>query len=158
LRLFPSTAAPAAAVRDANIPPPEGERWGQKDYEKEKQGEKKGKEKETQEKGKRKRKRKRKRNKGGREKEKEKEKEGKKEEERKGKRKRKRTTLSLHLRTYGVATISRLLIIMGLFCRIRSLLQGSFAKETYNFREPNKRSHPTPYHKSGWVCVNLVCV
>jgi len=31
---------------------------------------------------------------------------------------------------YGVATISRLLEIIGLFCRISSLLQGSFAKET----------------------------
>ena len=41
---------------------------------------------------------------------------------------------------YGVATISRLLIIIGLFCRIQSLVQGSFAKETYNFKEPTKRS------------------
>ena len=32
--------------------------------------------------------------------------------------------------TYGVATISRLLKIIGLFCRISSLLYGSFAKET----------------------------
>ena len=30
----------------------------------------------------------------------------------------------------------------GLFCRILSLLQGSFAKETYNFKEPTNRSHP----------------
>jgi len=37
---------------------------------------------------------------------------------------------------YGVATISRLLKIIGLFCRISSLLQGSFAKQTYNFKEP----------------------
>ena len=37
---------------------------------------------------------------------------------------------------YGVATMSRLLKITGLFCRISSLLQGSFAKETYNFKEP----------------------
>jgi len=43
---------------------------------------------------------------------------------------------------YGVATISRLLEIMGLSCRISSLLQGSFAKETYNFKEPTNRSHP----------------
>jgi len=47
---------------------------------------------------------------------------------------------SLH--PYGVATISRLLKIIGLFCRISSLLQGSFAKETYNFKEPTNRSHP----------------
>jgi len=43
---------------------------------------------------------------------------------------------------YGVATISRLLKIIGLFCRISSLLQGSFTKETYNFKEPTNRSHP----------------
>jgi len=42
---------------------------------------------------------------------------------------------------YGVATISRLLTIIGLFCRIQSLLQGSFAKETYNLKEPTNRSH-----------------
>jgi len=40
-----------------------------------------------------------------------------------------------------VATISRLLTIIGLFCRISSLLYGSFAKETYNFKEPTTRSH-----------------
>jgi len=44
--------------------------------------------------------------------------------------------------TYGVATISRLLKILGLFCRISSLLQDSFAKETYNFKAPTHRSHP----------------
>jgi len=31
---------------------------------------------------------------------------------------------------------------MGLFCRISSLLQGSFAKETYNLKERTNRSHP----------------
>jgi len=45
---------------------------------------------------------------------------------------------------YGVATISRLLKILGLFCRISSFLQGSFAKETYNFKAPTHRSHPIP--------------
>jgi len=43
---------------------------------------------------------------------------------------------------YGVATISRLLKIIGLFCRISSLLYGSFAKETYNCKKPTNRSHP----------------
>jgi len=43
---------------------------------------------------------------------------------------------------YGVATISRLLRMIGLFCRISSLLQGSFAKETYDFEEPTNHSHP----------------
>ena len=49
--------------------------------------------------------------------------------------------LRLH-KVYGVAPISRLLKIIGLFCRIQSLLQGSFAKETYDFKEPTIRSHP----------------
>ena len=44
---------------------------------------------------------------------------------------------------YGLATVNRLLKIISLFCRIPSLLQGSFAKETYNFKEPTNRSHPT---------------
>jgi len=37
---------------------------------------------------------------------------------------------------YGLATISRRLQMIGLFCRISSLLQGSFAKESYNLKEP----------------------
>jgi len=32
-----------------------------------------------------------------------------------------------------MSTISRLLEIIGLFCRISSLYKGSFAKETYYF-------------------------
>jgi len=40
----------------------------------------------------------------------------------------------------GWATISRLLKITGLFCRISSLLKGSFAKETCNFNMPTNRS------------------
>ena len=32
--------------------------------------------------------------------------------------------------------------MIGLFCRISSLLQGSFAKETYHFKAPTNRSHP----------------
>jgi len=43
---------------------------------------------------------------------------------------------------YGVASTSKLLKIIGLICRISSLLQGSFAKETYIFKEPTNRSHP----------------
>jgi len=45
-----------------------------------------------------------------------------------------------------VATISRLLWIIGLFTEYRSLLWGSFAKETYNFMEPTTRSHPIHLH------------
>jgi len=58
-------------------------------------------------------------------------------------------TLSIYYKTVchvqcdcGVATISRLLKIVGLFCRISSLSQGSFAKVTYDFKEPANRSHP----------------
>jgi len=43
---------------------------------------------------------------------------------------------------YGVATVSRIDKITGLFCRISSLLKGSFAKETYNFIDPTNQSHP----------------
>jgi len=43
---------------------------------------------------------------------------------------------------YGVSTISRLLKIICLFCRILSLLQGSFAKGTYYLKERTNRSHP----------------
>jgi len=38
--------------------------------------------------------------------------------------------------------MSRRLKMIGLFRRISSLLQGSFAKETYNFKEPTSGSHP----------------
>ena len=41
-----------------------------------------------------------------------------------------------------MATISRLLKIAGLLCRISSFLYGSFAKEAYKFKEPTNRSHP----------------
>jgi len=43
---------------------------------------------------------------------------------------------------YGVATVSMIDKIIGLFCRILSLLYGSFAKETYNFIDPTNQSHP----------------
>ena len=57
------------------------------------------------------------------------------------------------LYTYGVATISRLLKIIGLFCRILSLLQGSFAKETCNFKEADNCSHPIVCSTSQRLCV-----
>jgi len=45
-----------------------------------------------------------------------------------------------------VVTFSRLLKIIGLFCK-RALKKRQYsAKETYNFKEPTKRSHP--------ICVN----
>jgi len=43
---------------------------------------------------------------------------------------------------YGVATISSLLKIKCRLCRLSSLLWGSFAKQTYNFKEPTNRNHP----------------
>ena len=53
------------------------------------------------------------------------------------------TTIELQAcRDYGVATIRRLLQNTGLICTITSLLQGSFAKETCDFKEPTNRSHP----------------
>jgi len=43
---------------------------------------------------------------------------------------------------YGVATVSRLLKIIGLFCN-RALQKRRYsAKETYDFKEPTNRSHP----------------
>jgi len=43
---------------------------------------------------------------------------------------------------YGVASISRLLKIIRLFCK-RALWNRRYsAKETYNFKEPTNRSHP----------------
>ena len=58
-----------------------------------------------------------------------------------------------HIYTYGVATISRLLNIIGLFCRNSSLLQGSFAKETYKLIDPTNRSHPISHTTCGRTAV-----
>jgi len=41
-----------------------------------------------------------------------------------------------------VATVSRIDKIIGFFCRILSLLQGSFAKETCIFIDPTNHSQP----------------
>jgi len=49
---------------------------------------------------------------------------------------------TLNLLSYGVATISRLLKILGLFCK-RALQKRLYsAKETCSFKEPTNRSHP----------------
>ena len=45
-----------------------------------------------------------------------------------------------------MATDSRIDKTIGLFCRILSLLQGSFTKETYNFIDPTNQSHPIAPH------------
>jgi len=44
--------------------------------------------------------------------------------------------------TYGVATISRLLKVSGLFCKKALSKRRYSATNTYNFKEPTKRSHP----------------
>ena len=43
---------------------------------------------------------------------------------------------------YGLATVSRIDKMIGLFCRILSVLQGSFAKETYNLIDATNQSQP----------------
>jgi len=50
--------------------------------------------------------------------------------------------MTWHMHRYGVATVSRIDKIVCLFCRISSLLQVSFAKETYHFIDPTNQSHP----------------
>jgi len=59
---------------------------------------------------------------------------------------------------YAVATISRLLKITGLFCK-RTLQKRLYsAKETYDFRDPTRQSHPirhtclTDIHVIGLFC------
>ena len=51
-------------------------------------------------------------------------------------------TFARHTYLYGVATISRLLKIIGLFCKRALLKRPHSAKETCNFTEPTNRSHP----------------
>jgi len=43
---------------------------------------------------------------------------------------------------HGVATISRLFEMIGLFCKRALLLRRYSARETYDFKEPTNRSHP----------------
>ena len=74
--------------------------------------------------------------------------------------------IRIRVSDYGVATIGRLLKNIGLFCRISSLLWGSFAKETYHFKEPTNRSHPiqsikdtVPWYSNltvHWGYINLI--
>jgi len=59
---------------------------------------------------------------------------------------------------YGVATISRLLKIIGLFCK-RDLLKKRYStKETYNFKEPTNRSHPLLCNVCVRVCMCMLLV
>jgi len=51
-------------------------------------------------------------------------------------------TTFVHVITYGVATISRLHKVTGLFCK-RALWKRLYSeKETHNFKAPTNRSHP----------------
>ena len=52
---------------------------------------------------------------------------------------------------YGVATMSSIDKFIGLFCRIASLLWGSFVKENYNCIDPTNMSHPIAS-----ICI-LIC-
>ena len=49
---------------------------------------------------------------------------------------------TLEFSCYGVATISRLLKILGLFCKRAPWKRLWSATETYNFKESTKRDHP----------------
>jgi len=54
---------------------------------------------------------------------------------------------------YGVASISRLLKIISLFCK-RALQKRRYsAKETYIFKEPTNRSHPIESYPSATIWV-----
>jgi len=57
----------------------------------------------------------------------------------------------------GVATVSRIDKIIGLFCRILSLLQGFFAKVTNNFIDPTDQSHPISQRYMDW-CYGVALV
>ena len=52
------------------------------------------------------------------------------------------------LLSYGVATISRLREIIGLFYKRALYKRRYFAKETYNLKEPSNRSHPMAHDVS----------
>ena len=59
--------------------------------------------------------------------------------------------LSITISTYGLARVSRIDKIIGLFCRISFLLWGSFAKETYNLIDPTDRSHRIVSYSMRWL-------
>ena len=62
---------------------------------------------------------------------------------------------------YGVATLTKIDKIIGLFCRMLSLLQGSFAKETYNWIERMWYAYTTRTHahpSNIWGGVSFECI
>jgi len=64
---------------------------------------------------------------------------------------------------YGVASISRLLKIIGLFCKRAQQKRLYSSIETYNLKEPTNRSHPIPlrqlicFSQKFWLC-QYICV
>jgi len=64
---------------------------------------------------------------------------------------------------YGVASIRRLLQIIGLFCKIAQQKRLYSSKETYDSKEPTNRSHPIPlrqlicFSQKFWLC-QYICV
>ena len=67
------------------------------------------------------------------------------------------TSQKLHIyalvSTYGVATISRLLKIIRLFCK-RALKKRRYsAKETHDLKEPTNRSHPISHQSLTYIAM-----
>ena len=60
--------------------------------------------------------------------------------------------------TYGVATMSRLFKIIGLFRKRALQKRGYSAKETHYSKEPTNRSHPIPICAFGNVLRSLLIV
>ena len=56
--------------------------------------------------------------------------------------------MQLHCTIYGVATISRMLKNIGLFCKRALQKRPVFCKETCIFKHPTNRSHPIAMHES----------
>ena len=53
---------------------------------------------------------------------------------------------------YGLATISRLLKIVGLFRKVALQKRLYSAKETYHFQDPTNRSHPISLIRDAMIC------
>ena len=53
------------------------------------------------------------------------------------------------------ATVSTIYKIISVFCRISSLLQGSFANETYNLIDPSNQSHPIEIQRRSTMCIHI---
>ena len=58
---------------------------------------------------------------------------------------------------YGVASVSKIDKIIGLFCKRALQKRQYFAKETYNSKEPTNRSHPIAIYVSVQIPCCAVC-